>query len=137
MCSVNTKARLALHIDLGQPVTEPFEPVSKLALAEPPTRQPGAECIGGCRSESAEVGGDGDRSSLVRVGDPGPTVAGRLGESEGHSVAPLWSEGEVTLPGQRFEQRTPPGGEHFPDMGEPAISGDRRDELLPGEDLAV
>ena len=136
MCSVNAKAALALHIDLGQPVTEPLEPVTKLALAEPPTRQPGAECIGGRRSESTEVGGDGDRAASSGSGTPAQRSLADSGRVK-VTVPALWSEGEVSLPGERFEQRTPPGGKHLPDVGEPAISGYYRDELLPGEDLAV
>ena len=72
-----------------------------------------------------------------RIGDTAPARARRLGHVNVHPVALARSEAQITLPGERLQERAPARSQGIADVAESGPGHDRRDELLAGQDGAA
>ncbi len=130
-------ARLAGDVDARQPVAHRLEPPANDGLPEAVARQPSVEGLGRRRAVGAEIRGDDDGRSLLRLrqapppGDRGRRVRERdLGTLTGAVT-------ERALPGERLEQRAPPGAQRLLQMREARIGDEPRDELVTRQRDAV
>ena len=103
------------------------------ALAEPAAGDPVRERLHRGRPVRAEVGADGDRRRLVRLGQARPAWARRLGRGERHPRPHARPEDEVALPGDRLQQRAPARSQPLGDALEATPAADGLDQLLAGE----
>lgn len=100
--------RLALDRDRGDLTGERCKPATEDGLLREPSSQPAVERVDGRGPVGSQVGGDHNARCPVRFRHAYPGRQPRVETGERHPVGPARPVTEVALPGEGFEDGTPP-----------------------------